>query len=198
MGLLDLFKKEDEDLKDLRDEDILVLSVDKPELFRFIIRRHEKAFLRKAQTILPNTADAEDALQETFVKIYKAAGKFEEVEGAKFTSWAYKILINTSITKYHSIKRHRMNTVNISPEMEAVVYDLDDIKKHEAKLDKDYFLSISKDLPELLKRTVTLCTVEGLTYKEVAELEDVSEGVIRTRLHRARILLKDKHKENYE
>lgn len=196
MSLSNLLKKKEENIDELRDEDLLELSIENPNYFKYLIRRHEKAFLRKAVSILYIKEDAEDVVQETFVKIYKNASSFTEVPGAQFTSWAYRILINTAITRYNKVKKVRDNGVLISEEMEAVLFDVDEQLRFEDKINLDYLLSLINKLPELLKRTVTLYALDGLSYAEVAELESVNEGVVRTRLHRAKKILNELHKEN--
>ena len=81
---------------DLKDEEILAASLEKPAFFKILVDRYQEAFLRKALSILRRQEDAEDIVQETFVKIYFNGKKFKKMEGIEFKSWAYKILINTS------------------------------------------------------------------------------------------------------
>ena len=77
------------------DVEILQESISQPTAFALIVDRYQSAFLKKAGYILRNDDEAEDAVQDTFVKIYANANKFVEREGASFSSWAYKILLNT-------------------------------------------------------------------------------------------------------
>ena len=79
----------------LSDAKILEDSQDYPWMFGMLIDRYQEAFLRKGLYILRSRDIAEDAVQDTFIKIYKNARKFSERQGASFQSWAYKILINT-------------------------------------------------------------------------------------------------------
>src|SRR3989338_4308050 len=93
-----------EELSDLKDEEILFASLEKPALFRVLMVRYEQAFLRKAKSIVYQEEDAEDVVQDAFTKIYFNAGKFKKRPGIEFKSWAYKILVNTAINKYHNLK----------------------------------------------------------------------------------------------
>src|SRR3989338_1992934 len=87
------------------DEEILALSVSKPDLFSIFVNRYQEAFLRKAGQIIRNNPEiVSDIVQDTFVKIYLNADKFQIQEGASFKSWGYKILINTCFTKYKKLK----------------------------------------------------------------------------------------------
>ena len=78
-------------LKEAKDEEILALSQIEPDIFELIIARYESAFIRKAKSILTNDEDAQDVVQEAFVKIYVAGKRFKVVEGASFSSWGYKM-----------------------------------------------------------------------------------------------------------
>lgn len=199
MSLFELLKKDKlNELREMSDEEILSISISNPNAYKILIDRYKDAFVRKARSYLKRDEDVSDVVQEAFVKIYKAAPSFKEIEGARFSSWAYKILINTSLTMYQKRKKESLQTVFISDELEAILYDKEISDSHENKLDIDYLKYLIKDLPELLKRTVTLYSLEGLSYAEVAEIENVTEGVVRTRLHRARKILIDKHNKQYE
>src|SRR3989338_5931217 len=79
----------------LSDAKILKDSQYYPWMFGTLVDRYQDAFLRKGLYILRSQDDAEDAVQDTFIKIYKNAHKFSEKRNASFQSWAYKILINT-------------------------------------------------------------------------------------------------------
>src|SRR3990167_3562323 len=92
---------------EIKDEEILTASLNKPALFKILVDRYEEAFLRKALGILRSREEAEDIVQETFVKIYFNAKKFKKIDGIEFKSWAYKILMNTAISRYRKISKKR-------------------------------------------------------------------------------------------
>src|SRR5512146_75715 len=87
------------------DEELLALSVAHPSLFALLVRKYEEPFLRKARSIVRDEEDAVDVVQEAFTKIYLNAKKFKPQEGASFSSWGYRILINTALTQYQKRKR---------------------------------------------------------------------------------------------
>src|SRR3990167_8814815 len=105
MSFLNLEEPENTSHEDLSDEDILRISLKNPEVFKTLLDRYQKLFLRKASSIILSKVDAEDIVQETFTKIYLNAGKFKKQEGASFKSWGYRILINTALTHYAKRKR---------------------------------------------------------------------------------------------
>jgi RNA polymerase sigma-70 factor (ECF subfamily) len=189
MGFLD--KKElDKDLSELKDEEILRLSIKHPHVFEEIINRYEDAFIRKAENILRNREEALDIVQEAFTKIYINAAKFKVQEGASFSSWAYRILINTSFTKYQKLKREKGARRDLDPEIYESFGDFKsrDFEKQEVA---EYVLSVLSKIPEHLARALRLHIIEGRSQDEVAEIEGVSVGAVKTRVHRAKKAFKD-------
>src|SRR5262245_55796805 len=78
----------------LTDAQVLRDSQNEPWMFSVLVDRYQEAFLRRATYILRSEESAEDAVQETFLKIYKYGPRFSEREGASFNSWGYRILTN--------------------------------------------------------------------------------------------------------
>ncbi len=173
------------------DEEILALSVSSPDVFSVLVDRYEEAFLRKANYILKNDPETvRDIVQDTFVKIYLNAGKFQVQEGASFKSWGYKILINTCFTKYKKLKGEQVFLKDLDPEITELVASKDDLNSFEQKLDTDYVLSLISKLPVILGRVLRLYSVEGKAQKEIAKIEGISLGAVRARIHRAKKELK--------
>ena len=172
------------------DEEVLAKSYDVPRLFELLVMRHEEAFLRKAKHILKSSEAAQDVVQDTFVKIYMYGRNFKPVEGARFTSWAYRILINTCFLWYKKNKRDREFSTLIDEELEAVLpHDDKDERAH--MLDRDYLESLFAELPETFARILRLYVIDNNDYGEIAAIEKVSEGAIKTRMHRAREMMKE-------
>ncbi|TSC54694.1 MAG: RNA polymerase sigma-70 factor, ECF subfamily [Parcubacteria group bacterium LiPW_30] len=177
-------------IKELPDEEVLSRSIEKPDYFAEIVDRYQGALLRKANSMLRNEESAEDVVQETFVKIYANAGRFKEVPGATFKSWAYKILVNTCLTFLKKSKREREIFVALDPELAEVIADPMDLSFIDKKFSADHLMSLVSRLSETLRRTVMWHTVDDLSYQEIAEKEGVTEGVVRARMHRAKKELK--------
>src|SRR3989338_3896350 len=87
----------------LSDEELLQLSKLKPWLFGKLVERYQAAFLRKALNIVRDPRDAEEVVLDTFTKIYVHADSFVPQSGAQFSSWAYRILMNTAFTRYQKL-----------------------------------------------------------------------------------------------
>ncbi len=168
----------------LRDEELLQISIESdPERFAELVARYRAAFLRKAGSILKTSADAEDAVQEAFVKIYINGKRFRKVPGASFQSWAYRILINTCLTVYRKKARER---IYVSEAFDETLLETAHLDGMEHRLSRDTFLSVLSRMPEQLSSVLRQLVLLGKSLKDVAERERVSVGAIRTRLHRAR------------
>lgn len=184
MSFLDFRSKED--AKHLPDEEVLNLSLSEPEAFSVLILRYEEAFLRKASSILHNKEDAEDSVQETFTKIYLNAPKFKKQEGASFKSWAYKILMNTSFTYYQKSKKKREHIGELTENMVKVIEDPYSSNALYKKEISDYVARAMTKLPQTLSRILNLHFVERVPQKEIALIENISIGAVKTRIYRAK------------
>jgi RNA polymerase sigma-70 factor (ECF subfamily) len=141
-----------------------------------------------------NAADAEDLVQETYLKAYRGFGGFQE--GTNLRAWLFRILTNNYINTYRKKQRR--------PE-ESDLADLEDMfmyrrlggaqaaelaRSAEDELFEHLTDSEVKDaieaLPEQYRDAVLLADVEGFAYKEIAEILDVPIGTVMSRLHRGR------------
>lgn len=174
-----------EEFRTKRDEAVLAASFKYPYLFELLVERYEEAFLRKARRIVHNDEAARDIVQDTFVKIYLYGRKFRPVEGARFSSWAYKVLMNVCFHWYKKLKREQAFFSALDEDLEAVL-PTDDSSDRAQKLDRDYLESMFARLPETFARILRLYVVDQKDYKEIAEVEGVTEGAVKTRMHRAR------------
>lgn len=172
------------DLDSQTDEEILALSLEQPMYFEVLVDRYQVAFLRKSRSILKNEQDAIDAVQDTFVKIYTKGQSFQKQEGAQFSSWAYKILINTCFTGYSKQKRAQFVSA-LDDEILAILPNNFE-KELKRKFDLNEVLSYLVKLPEAFRIPAKKFYIEGKTGKEIARELGVSQNVVRTRLHRAR------------
>ncbi len=175
------------------DEEVLALSVEHPSLFAILVRKYEEPFLRKAMSIVREREGAEDIVQEAFTKIYLNAGKFQKQEGASFSSWGYRILINTALTHYAKRKRRGEMTVGLDDEIWALIPDKN-LRQFERKELEDVVASVLTRMPETLAKALSGFFLEGKSQEEIAQEEDMSVGAIKTRVHRA----KQEFKKIYE
>jgi len=177
--------RSDPSRKSESDEEILALSVSHPSLFAQIVRKYEGPFLRKALSIVRRRDAAEDVVQEAFTKIYLNAGKFKKQDGASFSSWGYRILINTALTHYAKIKRERAHTAELDEEIWALIPDRN-LRQFEKKELEDMAASVLSRMPSPFARVLNAFFMEGKSQEEIACEEGLSVGAIKTRVHRAK------------
>jgi RNA polymerase sigma-70 factor (ECF subfamily) len=141
-----------------------------------------------------NPADAEDLVQETYLKAYRAFGSFQE--GTNLKAWLYRILTNTFINSYRARRRRPEQTELDDVEdlylyrrlggLEAVTAGRsaeEEVLEHFTEAD---IKAAVEALPEQFRMAVLLADVEGFSYKEIAEILDVPIGTVMSRLHRGR------------
>ncbi len=173
-----------DDARDLSDEEVLARTVAEPWLFSALLDRYQEAFLRKAKTIIYNELDAEEVVQDAFTKIYINAHKFELREGAKFSSWAYTILINTALTRYQKCVKEGKRTMLLDPELEQ---NLGEMKEHSAfNSDRDAIERVLARIPGHFAQVLRLHYLERWSHQDIADETGESVGAIKARIHRAK------------
>lgn len=177
--------------KDLTDEEVLQRSRSEPWLFSMLLDRYQDAFLRKAESILHSPLDSEEVVQDAFTKIYLNMHRFEIREGAKFSSWAYTILINTALTRYMKRKRLGARVVALDPEYEQ---HMGDGVGHSAKReDEDEIARVLARLPGHFAAVLRLHYLERWSHKDIAVKLGTSVAAIKTRIHRAKAAFKEEY-----
>ena len=143
-----------------------------------------------------NSSDAEDLVQEAYLRAYRGYGSFEE--GTNLRAWLFRILTNQYINTYRAKQRrpietdvddvedlylyHRIGNLGAaSRSAEDTLFDL--FTDEEVK-------TALEELPETFRIPVLLADVEGFSYKEIAEMTDVPIGTVMSRLSRGRALLR--------
>lgn len=139
--------------------------------FEILADRYRTKAVRVAYGILHNRADAEDAVQNAFIRIYRNLRKFK---GRQFSSWLYKIVVNESLR----FRRARPDADEIE-EIQTGAVDIEQIMLVQKCL---------ASLPETYRTALALRGIEELAYDEIAEILGLPVGTVRSRLHEARRL----------
>ncbi|OFR37298.1 sigma-70 family RNA polymerase sigma factor [Corynebacterium sp. HMSC077D03] len=149
-----------------------------------------------AMRLTHNPQDAEDLIQETYLKAYKNFGSFKQ--GTNLKAWLYRIMTNTYINSYRKAKRRPAES-SADDLSDFQLYTtaghdstgLESAEVEALKLMPDSAISEAmNDLPEDYRMVVYYADVVGLAYKEIAEIMDTPLGTVMSRLHRGRKLLR--------
>ena len=144
-----------------------------------------------------NPSDAEDLVQETYLRAYRGFGNFRD--GTNLKAWLYKILTNTFINQYRAKKR-RPDEVDLDETPESVTFQRmggleaasaarsTELEVLEALPEAEVKEAL-EILPEQFRMAVILSDIEGFSYKEIADIMEVPIGTVMSRLHRGRKLL---------
>ncbi len=171
------------DRSQFTDEEILRRSINEPWLFVFLVDRYEAAFLRKVRGILRDSRDVEEVVLDTFAKIYINAHTFTPQSGAQFSSWAYRILLNTTFTRYQKLVKEGERFIVFDPEFEQL------ISENEPRLlneEKDAVERILARLPGHFALVLRLHYLERWSHDDIAKQTGENVGTIKTRIHRAK------------
>jgi len=182
-------KKSESGVAAMKDEDILRASQREPAMFEMLVERYQEPLLRAALRVVRGREEAEDIVQEAFVKIYKNAGKFEKYEGIEFKSWAYKITINTAITHYRRLKRGEFLTDDPAV-FEEIDEEPPDARYSFAADARAAVAGALGKMPSHLQSVLRRYYLEDKSYRMIAEEEKISIPTLKMRLFRAKKLFK--------
>lgn len=180
----------------LKDEEVLRLSLEDPSYFTILVDKYQAAFLRKCLGIVRSKEEAEDIVQETFVKIYKYAHRFTKQEGIEFKSWAYKVLMNTSFTHYQKLKKNSGNTEFLDP----LLYEDKFEEAHDLANMNDAKAAVAtliEKMPIHLGRVLKLYYLEDKSYVDICKAENISIPTLKMRLFRAKRLFRKLNDETF-
>jgi len=158
--------------------------------FRYLVSKYQKLVVHIVGRIIRNQEDLEDVCQDVFMKVFQNVGKFKG--DSKLSTWIASIAYNRSIDY---MKKYRKSELNFTDEpmnkSANSEYEYIGIEK------KDMYKFI-RDQVELLpvnfRTVVTLFHLEEFNYKEIEEITGMPEGTVKSYLHRARQLLKERLK----
>ena len=152
-----------------------------------LVRRYQVRMFNFARTLTGGDGDAEDLAQETFIRAFRGLGRFRGE--SSFKNWLYRIAVNVAHT-------HRGRRVRQAPVWERRLEADDDVSEHhltshtddleESVMHRQALDRALSTLSEEMRTPLILYDVEGLEYREIAEILDVPIGTIMSRIFRAR------------
>jgi len=160
--------------------------------FSELVRRYTKKYYSIAYRVLFSRDDAEDVVQEAFLKLWNNPGSWNSSHNVKFTTWFYRVVINLCLD-YR--KKNKFNASDKYNEVESHTNTQDgivEIKRRQELLDK-YMLQ----LPERQQIALNLCFYEGVSNKEASEIMDINLKALQSLIMRAKTNLKEKLQKYY-
>jgi len=172
------------------------------DAFRILVERYQGRAYGLALRILRNEEQAKDAVQDSFLKVYRSLDRFEGRAG--FYTWLYRIVMNQCLDHKRRDKSDR--EVEWNDESAVGVLDASELAASPAGRDADREapdVAIERSeirqavarainaLPEDARRTIQLREIDGLSYKEIAETMGIPKGTVMSRLHYARQRLRE-------
>ena len=159
--------------------------------FDLLVTKYQRKLFRLVLRLVTNQTEAEDVVQETFIKAYRALNQFRG--DSAFYTWLYRIGVNTAKNFLDNQGRRVPTSTDTSAEqMESYEEgeNLRDIDTPESMLaSKQIALTVNTamdELPEDLRMALSLRELEGLSYDEIASVMDCPIGTVRSRIFRAR------------
>jgi RNA polymerase sigma-70 factor, ECF subfamily len=160
--------------------------------FGLLVDRHKAKAMTLAVRILKNREDAEEALQDAFVRIYRALHSFEWK--SSFSTWMYRIVYNTCMTKIGKREDISWRSIDSDEKSEPLTVESDDMTP-DIRLESDEFVRIVHEevekLPAVYGSTFTLFVIQEMSYEEIVGVTGLPLGTIKARIFRARALLRD-------
>ena len=155
------------------------------ELFRLLIKKHERAVYGMGMSFFHNVEDASDFTQEVFLKVFNNLSRFEG--RSRFSTWLYKIAYNTAVNgvtrmkEYKSLTEDEVECDNDTPEREFF-----------RNLARDTVLETVKELPERFRVCIDLFFFYDRSYEEIEVITGYPVNTIKSHVFRAKKILREK------
>ena len=156
------------------------LSADNSESVEFIVNTYGDFLYRICYILLKNKSDAEDAVEETFIKYIQKKPKFNDCDHIR--AW----LITVAKNKCKDMLKYRQSHLHS---------DIDDVKEEPAENYESDVLDVLMTLPEKFRLVLVLFYIEGYKTEEIARMVKKTPSAVKMRLQKGRILLKEKYKK---
>ncbi len=158
--------------------------------FRYLVSRYQKLVVHITGRVIQNQEDLEDICQEVFIKVFRNMGRFKG--DSKLSTWIASIAYNTSLDY---LKKYRKKELDFTDRLKQIDGDISDNPQGLERKDLHRYIREQIEfLPLHYRSVVTLYHLEEFNYKEIEEITGMPEGTVKSYLHRARQLLKEKLK----
>ena len=174
----------------LSDEEVVRRIIEgEPALFEILMRRYNRRLFRVTRSIVANDLEAEDIIQDAYVRAYQHLNQFEG--RAQFSTWLTKIAIYEAYARVRRVDHQKVDSISVleGRGMDVKANERDPEQQiYDAEL-KTVLERAFDALPDVYRSVFMLREIEGMSTAETAECLELSEENVKTRLHRARALL---------
>ena len=156
--------------------------------YSIIINRYKNKAFSMLKRMLKNEFDADEVLQDCFLKAYNSLGSFKGE--AKFSTWFYRIVYNSALTKLSSQKRKieaEMSSVEDNFDLESE-YNADDIEKKDLQ---EFVQDIINKLPGRYSAIITMFYLNEMSIEEISEVMQITVSNVKVMLYRSRNSMRD-------
>ena len=181
--------------EELNQEESAGLSPEQGRIFEQELLPHIQPLYNFAFHLCYNEEDANDLVQETYLKALRFVDKY--IQGTNAKAWLFKILKNAFINQYRKRSKRPMQVdyediASYHDSEEGSYVDFMDLREEifQGMMGDEVTTAINA-LPIDFRTVILLCDIEGFTYEEIAKIVDIPIGTVRSRLHRARNMLKE-------
>jgi len=176
-------------MKNLSDQEIIdSVKLGNQSDYSIIVDRYKDKAFSLLKKMLKNEQDAEETLQDCFIKAYNSLSGFKGE--AKFSTWFYRIVYNTALTKLSSKRRKTENEMSSVDEHFDLKSDYD-YNVSERKDMSEFIIELVNKLPEKHSAIISLFYLDEMSCEEISIALDISLSNVKVMLHRSRNALKD-------
>lgn len=179
--------------------------------FEHIINKYKDRAMTLTMRILKNTEDAEDSLQEAFIKAFRAIADYQFQQRSKFSTYFYRIVYNTAVDFYKKHKTKSYNIINIDDNYQNQ-HELSDSSSLEVNIDSNHYFSsavyqadkqaLDSDVQNLINKyldlipdkysaVLTMFYINELSLEEISQILNLPLGTVKNRIFRAKQKLKE-------
>ena len=183
-------------------DEVLIKRFQDGDMYAYdlLVKRYKDPLMNFAYRFLGNTEEAEDVVQETFLRLYRNKNAYRQI--AKFSTWIYTITGNLAKTELRKRKRRKLMSIS-DLGFEEKEYEIEDTKADteqgaESALQEKYIQKAIDELPPRFKQVIILRDIQELSYEEVGKIIKAPLGTVKSRLNRARLKLQEKLESIWE
>jgi RNA polymerase sigma-70 factor (ECF subfamily) len=187
-------KTVDEKKPNISDEQLIArFQLGDVQAYDILVRRYKDQLLNFVYRFVGNRTDAEDIVQETFLRVYRNKHMYKEI--AKFSTWVYTIAGNLAKTELRRRKRHRIfsvsNFVNEERDFDIPDRDHSPERKVDSSIQEKIIQKAIEKLPIKFKEVIILRDIQEFAYEEISQILNIPLGTVKSRVNRGRLKLQE-------